>query len=82
MLTPKAAETRALEQKSTVVDIEKPPPAEEPTPPPGVVKQGGGVPVWVWVVAGVAVAAGAGVGGYFAISSATRPVSGTVTATW
>lgn len=82
VLTPKAAETRALEQKSTVVDIEKPPPAEEPTPPPGVVKQGGGVPVWVWVVAGVAVAAGAGVGGYFAISSATRPVSGTVTATW
>lgn len=83
VLTPKAADTRALENKSTLVDIEKPPPpAEDPNKPPGVVQQGGGVPVWVWVVAGVAVAAGAGVGGYFAISSATKPVSGTVTATW
>lgn len=44
--------------------------------------KGSGVPVWVWVVAGVAVAAGAGVGGYFGIREATRPVSGTVTASW
>ena len=41
-----------------------------------------GVPAWVWIVTGVAVAAGAGVGGYFGISAATKPVTGTVTATW
>ena len=42
----------------------------------------GGVPVWVWVVTGVVVAGGAAAGGYFAISNATRPVTGTVNATW
>jgi hypothetical protein len=36
----------------------------------------------VWVVTGVAVAAGAGVGGYFGITALTKPVTGTVTATW
>lgn len=41
-----------------------------------------GVPTWVWVVAGVAVAGGAAVGGYFVVSNATRPVTGTVSATW
>lgn len=41
-----------------------------------------GVPAWVWVVTGVAVAAGAGVGGYFGITALTKPVTGTVTATW
>lgn len=50
--------------------------------PPEVKSSGGGVPTWVWVVAGVAVAGGAAVGGYFAISAATKPVTGTVTATW
>jgi hypothetical protein len=40
------------------------------------------VPVWVWVAAGAVVAAGAGVGGYFGYRAATRPVSGTVTASW
>lgn len=40
------------------------------------------VPTWVWIVTGVAVAAGAGVGGYFGISALTKPVTGTVTATW
>ena len=35
-----------------------------------------------WVVTGVAVAAGAGVGGYFGITALTKPVTGTVTATW
>jgi len=49
---------------------------------PPEVKQSGGVPTWVWVVTGVAVAAGAGVGGYFLISEATKPVTGTVTASW
>lgn len=41
-----------------------------------------GVPVWVWVVTGVAVAAGAGVGGYFTYTEVTKPVTGTVTASW
>jgi hypothetical protein len=50
--------------------------------PPEVKAGGGGVPTWVWVVTGIAVAAGAGVGGYFGITAATKPVTGTVTATW
>jgi hypothetical protein len=52
----------------------------EETPKPAEVKSG--VPTWVWVVTGVAVAAGAGVGGYFGITALTKPVTGTVTATW
>ncbi len=42
----------------------------------------GGVPVWVWVVTGIAVAGGAAVGGYFVVTNVTRPVTGTVNATW
>ncbi len=38
-------------------------------------------PWWVWALGGVGVAALAG-GAYYGISQATRPVSGTVTATW
>ncbi len=76
VLTPKP-EVRSLQEKSTLVDGEPP---EDKEPPPPVVKSGG-VPVWVWVVAGVAVAGGAAAGGYFAYS-ASRPVTGTVTATW
>lgn len=49
-------------------------------PPPAEIKSG--VPVWVWVVVGVGVAAGAGVGGYFGYKAATRPVTGTVNASW
>jgi hypothetical protein len=78
-LTPKA-EVRALENKSTVVDLDgkdenKPPPTTEQK-----VKQG--VPTWVWVVTASAVAVGAGVGTYFVYTAATKPVTGTVTATW
>lgn len=69
---------RRLDNTSTVVDVNE----HLGEKPPEVKKDGGGVPVWVWVVAGVAVAAGAGVGGYFAVSAATRPVTGTVTASW
>lgn len=77
-LTPKE-DVRALDNKSNVVDDE----VKHDEPPPGpVVKSGGGVPVWVWIVAGVAVAAGGGVGGYFAVSEANKPVTGSVTATW
>lgn len=75
-LTPKG-EVRALDKKSNLVDAEKPP----DEPPPAEVKSGG-VPVWVLVVAGVAVAAGAGVGGYFTYKEVSKPVTGTVTATW
>ena len=77
-LTPKNGEVRALDNKSNLVDGEPKP--DEP-PPPAVVKSGG-VPAWVWIVAGVAVAAGAGVGGYFTYKEVSKPVTGTVTATW
>ena len=70
---------RALDNKSTVVDDDSKPPDE---PPPGPVVKSGGVPVWVWIVAGVAVAAGGGVGAYFGVTQANRPVTGSVTATW
>jgi hypothetical protein len=41
-----------------------------------------GVPAWVWVVTGIVAAGGAAVGGYFVVSNVTRPVTGTVNATW
>ncbi|MHB8876897.1 MAG: peptidase associated/transthyretin-like domain-containing protein [Myxococcaceae bacterium] len=42
---------------------------------------GKGTPAWVWIVVGVGVAAAAG-GTYYGVSEASRPVTGTVTATW
>ncbi|MBX5484716.1 MAG: hypothetical protein IRZ16_23075 [Myxococcaceae bacterium] len=48
---------------------------------PGGEVRKGGVPWWVWAVAGVAVVGAAG-GTYYGISQATRPVTGTVTARW
>jgi hypothetical protein len=78
VLTPEP-QTRALDNPSTVVDIEKKP--DEPLEPTPAVKSGG-VPGWVWVVVGVGVAAGVGVGGYFGYTALTKPVTGTVTATW
>ncbi len=76
-LTPKG-EVRTLENKSNIVDEDQ----KIDEPPPGPVVKSGGVPAWVWVVAGVAVAAGGGVGGYFAVKEAGKPVTGSVTATW
>jgi hypothetical protein len=49
---------------------------------PAVEKPRAGIPPWVWIVGGVALAAGAGIGGYFGYQEATKPVTGTVTATW
>ncbi len=40
------------------------------------------VPTWVWIAGGIGAAAAIGVGGYFVYSAASKPVSGTVTATW
>ncbi len=71
---------RKFDQKSTLVDDGERRDTGEENPPGGEVKKG--VPAWVWIVAGVAVAAGAGVGGYFGYKEATKPVTGTVTATW
>lgn len=51
-----------------------------PQSPQAAVRQG--PPIWVYVAGGVAVAAGLGVGGYFGISALTRPVTGTVNASW
>lgn len=67
----------------TIAAVEEPP-ADLGEKPPEETKSEvkGGVPAWVWIVTGVAVAAGAGVGGYFGIREATKPVTGTVTATW
>lgn len=79
VLVPKD-DTRKLDNTSTPIDLEKKDDTTT-TPPGGEVKKGG-VPVWVWIVAGAAVAAGAGVGGYFGYQALTKPVTGTVTATW
>ncbi len=40
------------------------------------------VPTWVWVVTGIGAAAAVGVGAGFGISYLTKPVTGTVTASW
>lgn len=70
--------TRVLDKPANVVDVEDPPIGEPPDP----VVAKPGVPVWVIVVVSGALVAGAGVGGYFGIREATRPVTGTVTASW
>lgn len=51
-------------------------------PPPEVKTEMSTATKVILIIAGVAVAAGAGVGTYFIVSSATKPVTGTVTATW
>ena len=68
---------KVIQARSAVIDIDKP---IDNDGPPEEVKPG--VPVWVWVVTGVVAAAGAGVGGYFAYTAATKPVTGSLTATW
>lgn len=50
-------------------------------PDPGT-KVADSKPVWPWILVGVALAAGAGVGIGVGVAEATRPVTGTVTATW
>jgi hypothetical protein len=50
--------------------------------PPVKASANPGPPTWVYVICGVAVAAGLGVGGYFGIRELTRPVTGTVNASW
>jgi hypothetical protein len=49
---------------------------------PSAEKPRAGISPWVWIAGGVALAAGAGLGGYFGYQAATKPVTGTVTATW
>lgn len=70
---------RVLDKPANVVDVEEPP-QDQPPPEQPVAKAG--VPVWAIIVIGGVVAAGAGVGAYFGIREATRPVTGTVTASW
>jgi hypothetical protein len=70
---------RALGHKSNLVEGDDNGQGDNRNPPPAV---SNGPPKWIWIVVGVAVAAGAGVGGYFAIHEATKPVTGTVSATW
>ncbi|MFT3836148.1 MAG: PEGA domain-containing protein [Myxococcaceae bacterium] len=78
-LEPSDGTVRKLDCKSTLVDDSQGGDGEQP--PQQEVKKGG-VPTWVWIGVGVVVAAGAGVGGYFGYKEATKPVTGTVTATW
>lgn len=52
------------------------------TDPPPNGKVADGKPIWPWILVGVVVAAGAGVGIGVGVAEATRPVTGTVTATW
>lgn len=57
-------------------------PADRSTPADGTgTVKAGGPSWWVWAIVGVGVAAAAG-GAYYGVSQATRPVTGTVTATW
>jgi hypothetical protein len=70
---------RVLDKPVNVVDPDENPTEPVPEPPPTVKPS---VPTWVWVVAGGVAVAGAGVGAYFGIREATRPVTGTVTASW
>lgn len=80
-LTPKPKEeVRALENKSAVVGNEEP--KHDEPPPVEVVKSRSGAATVVLIIVGVAVAAGAGVGGYFAYAESSKPVTGSVTATW
>ncbi|MDP1824849.1 MAG: PEGA domain-containing protein [Archangium sp.] len=85
---PDEIETAGPKSKKVVLvpqkKVEEQPPPDMGEKPPEDTKPEvkSGVPVWVWVVTGVAVAAGAGVGGYFGITALTKPVTGTVTATW
>lgn len=51
-------------------------------PPPEVKTEMSTAAKVVLIVGGVVLAAGIGVGTYFVVSNATRPVTGTVTATW
>lgn len=66
---------RALDQESVDAELAD----SRKTVDDGQVK--GGPAWWVWAVVGVGVAAAAG-GTYYGVSQATRPVTGTVTASW
>ncbi len=76
VLTPKP-EVRVLDGHH--IDIDSGPRNDDDGRGPEVKKDG--VPAWVWIATGVAVV-GAGVGGYFGYTALTKPVTGTVTATW
>ncbi|HEX4620357.1 MAG TPA: hypothetical protein VH208_02220, partial [Myxococcaceae bacterium] len=71
---------RALDRKSELVDARGNGSAADENEHK-TVASGGGVPWWVWAVAGAGVAAAAG-GGYFAYSQANRPVTGSAGVSW
>lgn len=78
---PRSRKTVLVPQKKVVVE-EQPPPDMGERPPEEIKPDKAGVPAWVWVVTGVAVAAGAGGGITYGVINATKPATGTVTATW
>jgi hypothetical protein len=72
-MTPQiAAGPTSLPTKDVPVDLASPPPATASK----------SVPTWVIIAGSVAAAAAVGVGSYVIYSAASRPVTGTVTATW
>ncbi|MCA3015048.1 MAG: hypothetical protein INH41_21890 [Myxococcaceae bacterium] len=67
-----------LARPANLVDVDE---APEPTPTPRPeVKPA--TPVWVWVVVSVVAVGGVAAGGYFGVREVTRPVTGTVNASW
>ena len=69
---------RVLARPANLVDVDE---APEPTPTPRPeVKPA--TPVWVWVVVSVVAVGGVAAGGYFGVREVTRPVTGTVNASW
>ncbi len=76
-LTPRTSGGRPVATGSGASALTEPPVEAKEQP---AVKSG--VPVWVWVVTGVVVAGGAAAGGYFLVTNVTKPVTGTVNATW
>jgi hypothetical protein len=71
--------SRVLDKPANVVDLQDPAHGSKPQEP---VVAKPPVPVWVWVVVGGVAVVGGGIGGYFGIREATRPVTGTVNASW
>jgi hypothetical protein len=69
---------RVLEQPATLVDPEQPDPAATTVK----TEAKPGAPVWVWIVVGAVAVGGAAAGTYFGVREATRPVTGTVNASW
>jgi hypothetical protein len=77
--TPRPAGDRVVYPPATPAPYETGP--LPPKDPASLSQQDGGVAWWVWALVGVGVAGAVG-GAAYGITQATKPVTGTVTATW